>query len=243
GTIDEVAVYGTALSESRIQAHYIAGRAYRDAVLDRSPVSYWRLGESSGTTATDETGVNNGTYQNSPTLNQPGAIAGNQNTAVTFDGSTGYVNVPDSASLDLGDQLTIEAWVKRAANGANHRIVSKGTGAYALRLGSNNKLELLKEWSSVIVGSTTTITDTNWHHVAATKNGATAKLYIDGVDVTGTVTNATLVNTADNLAIGREQPSGTEDFNGTVDEVALYNSALSATQVKLHYDAGRDAPR
>jgi hypothetical protein len=89
--------------------------AYRAAVLAKNPVGYWRLGETAGTTAVDETGNgHNGTYIKSPTLGQPGAINGDPNTAVQFNG-TNYVEIPDSADFSQPTStkgLTVEAWIR-----------------------------------------------------------------------------------------------------------------------------------
>ena len=74
---------------------------WASAVLADNPVSYWRLDESSGTNAADSKGSNTGTYTNGPTLNQPGALAGDADTAVSFDGSDDYVTVPNSARLNI----------------------------------------------------------------------------------------------------------------------------------------------
>src|SRR5689334_22524357 len=101
---------------------------YPGAVMGTSGLAaYWRLGETSGTIACDATGVNSGSYQGGYTLGSPGAIAGDSNAAVTLDGNTGQVSVPDSSSLDTGDSFSIEAWVKRAAPGSGvwEVIVSK----------------------------------------------------------------------------------------------------------------------
>jgi hypothetical protein len=89
--------------------------AYRAAVLAKNPVAYWRLGEATGTTAVDETGNgHNGTYIGNPTLGQPGAIDGDSNTAVQFNG-TNYVEIPDSADFSQPTStrgLTVEAWMR-----------------------------------------------------------------------------------------------------------------------------------
>src|SRR5438105_4848445 len=81
-------------------------------------VSYYRLGETSGTSACDSWGSNAGTYTGGFTLGTVGAIKGEANTAATFNGSNGYVTVPHGSSLDVGDNFTVEAWVKRASFGA-----------------------------------------------------------------------------------------------------------------------------
>src|SRR6266496_5005395 len=73
-------------------------------------------------------------------------------------------------------------------------IVYKGSTAYALRYTSGNKLSLYRPDQGVIANSTVSVTDTGWHHVVATKSGADVHLYLDGVDVTGAVTNRTLAN-------------------------------------------------
>jgi hypothetical protein len=88
---------------------------YRDAILAKAPVAYWRLGESAGPIAVDETGNgHDGSYVGAPLFGQPGAIHGDPNTAVQFNG-TDYVEIPDSALLsqvtsDAG--LTVEAWMR-----------------------------------------------------------------------------------------------------------------------------------
>jgi concanavalin A-like lectin/glucanase superfamily protein len=240
GLIDEPAVYATALSEARVQAHYRVGRRYYGEVMADSPVGYWRLGEIAGRTplAFDSKNTNHGTYSFSPTLGASGALMDSANTAVTFDGVDDYVQVPDANVLDTGDTFTLEAWVKRGTTGvASQTIFDKQSSAYVLRFMSDNKLYLRKSGTGDIVASTSAVTDTaNWHHVTATKSGATVKLYVDGQDVTGTVSNQTISNNAQPLWVGKE--SGTS-FNGTIDDAAVYPTALSLSRVQAHYEAGR----
>jgi hypothetical protein len=89
--------------------------AYRDAVLAKNPVAYWRLGEAAGPNAVDETGNgHDGTYIGDPTFGQPGAIRGDSNTAVQFTGAD-YVEIPDStdfSQLTSTNGLTVEAWMR-----------------------------------------------------------------------------------------------------------------------------------
>ncbi|KKM17709.1 hypothetical protein LCGC14_1673060, partial [marine sediment metagenome] len=128
--------------------------------------------------------------------------------------------------------------MKKAANGTNMAIVSKGAGAYELRFSSTNKLTLNRGNVAAIVSSTSTITDTDWHHVVATKTGATSLLYIDGVDVTDTVTDSTMVNTGTAFHIGRRVTASDSFFDGSLDEVAVYPSVLTPAQILAHYNAG-----
>ena len=204
-------------------------------------VSYWRLGEASGTSACDSYGSNAGAYQGGFRLGATGAIAGDPDTATTFDGSTATVSVAHSASLDVGDSFTVEAWVKRAAFGAPdyQAIASQQANAWLVAFNAANKLVLRQAKVGDLMQSTRTITDTSWHHVAVTKSGATVRMYIDGADVSGSVTNRTMANNTLPLVIG--QSSGTAFLNGTVDEVAVYAKALTPAQVANHYNKGRVA--
>ncbi len=83
------------------------GTSYSATVLQDSPLAYWRLGETSGTTAADSSGANrSGSYLASPSLNQPGALVGDTNRSVGFNGSSQYVNVPYLAALNPA-QVTV----------------------------------------------------------------------------------------------------------------------------------------
>jgi hypothetical protein len=88
---------------------------YPNTVLAKGPVGYWRLGEAAGPTAADRSGKGHGgTYRASPTLGQPGAIAGDPDTALKCDGHL-YVEVPSAAAFSQptsGHGLTVEAWLR-----------------------------------------------------------------------------------------------------------------------------------
>jgi hypothetical protein len=206
-------------------------------------VGYWRLGESSGTVACDYTGHDNGAYQGGVTLGLPGAIGQDTDTAIGLDGSTGQVSVPASPTLNVGDAFTIEAWVKRGNSKtySNQTIASKQDGSWVLMFNESDRLTLRRSTVGNLASATVATTDTSaWHYVAATKNGSSVHLYIDGTDVTGAVTNQTMANNNLPLAIG--QSTGTAYLKGAVDEVALYNTALTPTQITQHYTTGTGPP-
>jgi hypothetical protein len=214
--------------------------AYADEVLADSPRLYLRLGESPGaTTAVDSSGLSHdGTYVSTPTIGVPGLLGTDANTAVTFASASGeWVNGVDHADLDLGDTVTCEAWIRLNSLGANQGIICKGTNTYYMRVNSSNRLQLIKTAVADIVPSTITLTTGVIYHVAATKATSTVKLYVDGVDVTGTVTNQTLTDSATAYRVGGET-SGTEAFNGTIDEAAVYATALSQARIQAHFAAG-----
>lgn len=202
-------------------------------------VGYWRLGEPSGTTACDYLGKDNGTYLGGVTLGVPGAIAEDPDTAIALNGSTGQMSVPSSGNLNVGDSFTIEAWVKRGASktGSNEVIASKQEGAWVLMFGESDRLTLRRStYGNVTVATIPTTDTTSWHYVAATKSGGSIHLYLDGADVTGTVTNRTMTDNKEPLVVG--QSTGTAYLKGSVDEVALYNAPLTPAQIGQHYNAG-----
>ena len=213
---------------------------YRGGILADAPVAYWRLGEASGTTATDETGGHQGTYVGGPALGAVGAITGDANTAVTFNGSTQYATIPDDNAFDFGDTFSLEAWVKWDGTAGTNSFIGKGSGNFDIKVLTSGAVRVSKGITSDIVDSTTVLTPNAWAHVVYTKSGATSKLYINGVDRTGVVTDATMVNNAVGILIGafRLIPSPDQSFHGTIDEVAIYNSAITSAQVAAHYAAG-----
>ena len=102
-----------------------------------------------------------------------------------------------------------------------------------------DKLAFLKNGAgSYIATSSTTVTDTGWHHLVVTKTGATTKLYIDGFDRTVLATSQTLANTASALVLGAVNPATGGRLRGTIDEFALYSDVLTQPQVMDHYKAG-----
>lgn len=215
--------------------------SYRTAVTADSPVAWWRLEETSGSSAADSSGANTGTYQNSPTLGAAGLIAEAGTYGATLNGTNQYVTFADAAAVDVGDTFSIELWLRRAHTTAGtYQLFDKGDQAMNLKLNSSGALVLAKVNVAEIVTSTSAITDTNTHHVVCTKTGATVKLYLDGVDVTGSVANQTVSSNALSGAFGASR-TGAQPFPGTLDEVALYNTALSAARVSAHYSAGTAA--
>jgi acid phosphatase type 7 len=219
------------------------GSAYANAIRSTAGlVSYWRLGEASGTSACDSYGSNAGAYQGAFSLGRVGALSGDPDTAVLLDGSTGTVSVPHTASLDVGDNFTVEAWVRRNSFGAPdyQAIASQGANSWLLAFNASNRLVLRQAKVGDLVSSTASVTDTNWHYVAVTKSGSSVRLYIDGTDRTGTVTARTMANNTVPLSIG--QSSGGSFFNGTLDEVALYSGALPASTIQAHRDKGAVTP-
>jgi uncharacterized repeat protein (TIGR01451 family) len=201
-------------------------------------VSFWRFGGAT-TAATDSFGANHGTLVNGALVTQTGALVGDSDKAVRLDGINDYVTIPDNNTLDLGDgPLTLEAWVKRSTVDTNGiSIFQKGASAVQFGFYLDNTF-LSKDNVGTVASSTVTVTGTAWHHLVVTKSGTTAsKLFIDGIDRTGTVTNHTLINTTAALILGAK--NGTSEFlAATIDEFAVYNAVLPVATVLDHHKAG-----
>ncbi|MBI3968024.1 MAG: PQQ-dependent sugar dehydrogenase, partial [Chloroflexi bacterium] len=221
---------------------------YAEAVLVDQPLGYWRLDETSGTTATDLTGNNNaGSYVGGVTLGVSGTVASEPtHTAVQLDGATGLVSVPSTSGLSPTSAVSVEAWVYvDAYSGTSPAIVSK-SGSFELNLlttgGDQGRLRW-RVYRPTAFDTTTAAADAlqlqRWYHVVATFDGVMTTIYLDGVLVAGQVTGGQLTATAPALTFGRaDQP-----FAGRLDEVALYGTALSAARIEAHLSAsGAAAP-
>ena len=220
----------------------VSAQSYRDAVLADNPVSYWRLGETSGTAAADERATNGGTYTGGVALGQPGALVGDTNTAVSFDGVNDYVVIPDSNSLDATSAVSVEAWIKRSKAGAWQVVAGKpGNGQsrfenYALWFNTLNQV-VAYFGDGVGYVSVAAAVDTNWHHVVATYDNATAKLYVDGALATSSASTIRMAANALPLNVGRSNGNGSF-YGGSLDELAVYGSALPEARVRAHYEVG-----
>lgn len=210
--------------------------SYRDTVLATPGlVSLWDLDEPSGLYA-DSADSNPGTNNGTISREQPSLLLTEEGKSIKPNGTTGYVSIANSANLEIADTLTLEAWVKPTGDEGNNEIIALAPNQAEMKI-EGSLLKLGKAGVANIVQSTVKL-DTNAHHVAATKSGATSKLYIDGVDVTGSVVNQTLEKASGTKAIGRYSASALAFFHGNIQYAAVYNVALSAEQITAHYVAG-----
>jgi BNR repeat-containing family member/PKD domain/Concanavalin A-like lectin/glucanases superfamily len=209
---------------------------YRDAVVATSGLAgYWRLGEQSGTTAADETNAAPGSYLGGYTLGQPGALAADANTSVTFDGIGGEMSAPGPALAATAGSL--EGWFNWQGGVA---LMRDGTtaGGWILAYDSGGSLYYRLGGTSFNTGLTTASVRTGWHHFAATTDGTNVAFYLDG-QLKHTATGAGTAAPTMPWHIMRN--GGYAQYTqGQADEVAIYNVALPATTVQQHYNAGKN---
>jgi hypothetical protein len=199
-------------------------------------VAAYAFKEGAGTGATDASGNgNNGTLTNGPTW----TTAGRYGAGVHFDGVIDYISVPDASSLDIGTNGTIEAWVKLDTLNRWHGVVAKGNANsnpvhnYALEINNSNRFQCIvgNGSSQVSAISNTSATTNQFVHVACVWNGTTLQLYLNGA--LNTSVSATLTPAANTAPLYIGQFGGNTDrLAGTIDEVRIYNRALSPAQIQ-----------
>ncbi len=218
--------------------------SYKDTVLADSPVGYWRLGEAAGATSAADASAsgNGGSYLNGPTLGRAGALSGDGDFGVLLDGAGALVDVPDAASLKPSAAFSLEAWLKttRSSGVVIAKPYSAGSQlSYALRLSAGKaKVQADLSGGSYSAISTGSVNDGQWHHLVGTFDGADLRIYVDGSLQATTATSGSLQYSTLSLQLGRFDASGADYLNGTIDEIAVYGSALSATRIQAHSDAG-----
>lgn len=216
---------------------------YSAEVLADSPLLYWRLGDASGTTATDSSGNGrHGTYGGSPTLGTTGLLTGDSDTAVSFDG------VDDAATysgtiLTTASTVTVEAWAKAAAVANQDTLLEvSGTNVSVRWLIGPTAAQTFAIVNPAGSGQATialpaVISDGVRHHLVITYSDTTdtASVYVDGSLVaTGSISGTV---TLSEVSLGRRVDT-TDPSVVTIDEFAIYRTALSSTRVAAHYTAG-----
>jgi hypothetical protein len=201
-------------------------------------VSYWSAENASVDVKDGNDGILRGGIAFSP-----GAVG----QAFDLNGITRYVEVPDSANLSLTGPMTLEARIKLNTNSVQQAIVEKydvpGLNGYLLRI-VDGKLQAAMCNSNLNgaqqpASGATTVTTGVWHHVAAVYDGTTIKIYLDGV-LDGSVTaNYAPTNGASSLKIGARGDDANTRLNGLIDDVRIYNRALSEGEIQsvMVYDS------
>ncbi len=194
-------------------------------------VAAYGFEETSGTTVTDASG--NG---NHGTINEAARItAGKFGKALQFDGINDWVTANDSTSLALSTGMTLEAWVYPQSQASWNTVIMKESSAglsYALYANDDRNLP----GSYVSIGSDRPVTGTNglpvnqWTHLVSTYDGQYQRLYVNGVEVAQSAQSGLFDQSTGVLRIGGNSVWG-EYFKGYIDEVRIYNRALSATEV------------
>ncbi|MBY0369702.1 hypothetical protein K2X33_03385, partial [bacterium] len=219
--------------------------SYRDVVMSLSPRGYWRLGESSGTTAADETGNGNtGTYAGGYTLKSASALSPDPDYSATFNGSTAKITTTNS-NLNPTSAITLTAWIKPSGSSQQPLMEYGNSSSYGVHLWqltfdklyvnfvdtSNGNHNMSSGTSQFVAGT--------WYFVAATYNGSQGVLYVDGVATDATTLGSFTMQTSYAFNIGHRPSGGGYYYNGVIDDVAVFPTALSTAQIASLYRAGK----
>jgi hypothetical protein len=261
GQIDETAIYGSVLSRQQVLNHYSLGGgtvvtnpvpadSYGQAVYASDPDLYWRLAESSGSTAADSSmfGATPGVYGQQVDRGTLGIVPGN--SAVTTRGAQNST-IATTVSGGSSSVFATELWFNTTSTTGGKLIgfedTQTGNGSnYDKQVYMTNTGELI---FGVYTGGFATVTSPAtynngaWHHMVAVQDATGMKLYVDGALVGS---NATATNQpfsgywrvgGGNLNSWPSQPSNSY-FVGSIDEAAVYSHTLNAGEVAAHFAAG-----
>ena len=213
--------------------------AYSGAVLADAPIGYWRLGEGpSATTAIDETANHrNGTYTASPTTGALGLLPGEPYaTAMSTPGNTGaWASVPDDNAWDVVVPYTFEAWVSKLGATWTYFVGNNSWG-----FGVTNGMHPVFTRAGVIDNTDTgaVLTKNVTYHLACVFDAAfDASFYINGVFSSKALDTAAPATSASALLLGGFR-NNADEWDGRVQDVAIYNYQLTAAQILSHYITG-----
>jgi len=163
-----------------------------------------------------------------------------QENSIDFDGTNDYVNCGNNGSLNItGNTITLEAWIYptsfKAQVWAGNVINKNGAGdnGYMLRVGNGGQVNfnLGTGWWNEINSATGVVTLNNWHHIAGTYDGTTMRLYVDGVQVAAGAENQNIGSASNSLYLGEDPQWTGRNFPGRIEEVRIWNTARTATEV------------
>jgi hypothetical protein len=241
GRIDEVRIYNRALNGAEVAADMEAPIQ----TPKQGPVAAYSFDEGTGSTVADTTGDGH-----TATIEDGEWTKGRYGGGIGFVGTPGNkcVSVPDSPELRFSEEFTLEAWIRPEGGSYEDPVVvreSSGKTAFGLGLGSREEYEAEGfigegKGSKAAVGGEK-IREYEWVHVAATWDGSTIRLYVDG-ELADTETATSPPATGEgSLKMGCDGPDG--QFTGQIDEVRVYNRALNGAEVGSDMEAPIQTPK
>lgn len=219
--------------QSSLGVHMALGGSFRQAVSDDAPLLWYRFADQLGSTTTRDdssTSAYTGTFVGGCTLEQS-PYAPDGGYGVAFNGSTGYVTIGGSPGAS-GSTLTIEAVLLLNSPAAEGVIVGDSGGSVWFSVTAARKLNMRFGGSDHL--STTTIADQTDVHVMVSISAGSGTFYVNGTSA-GTFSGFSSLTPA---RVGAHS-AGSLPFKGTIDEVAIYLSALSSTRASVHSGASK----
>lgn len=250
GLLDDVRIYNRALSPTEIQNLYGSGQVTYQAPSNQGLVGYWPLNEGVGTKAGDASGNGNtGTLLNNGSDPPLSWTNGKHGKALGFPWQGWYhdvVSVPQSSSLTITTALTVCAWVTKITEPNWDRLVGNSGWSITPKngwefwlAGGSFGIVVYNNGNSGSINGLTNVWDGKWHHGCATFYNNSIKIYVDGVlsnsDSAGG--NTTIGTNNNPILFGNNIGYDSNFGNGKLDDVRIYNRALSPTEVLQLYNS------
>ncbi|MHC4727938.1 MAG: LamG domain-containing protein [Planctomycetota bacterium] len=200
-----------------------------------SLIAWWKLDEGSGNTAVDSSDNN----RNGTLVGDTSWVDGITGGALAFDGEGDYVDMGKDPAFDIKNQITVSAWIKVSGFDKDWQtIIAKGDRSWRLQRNWNeNTLEFAcsglvvpgSDWGPVY--GNTDVNDGHWHHIVGVYDQQNIYLYVDGnLDASATASGTIRIN-EEPVYIGENSQMPNRFFNGLIDDVRIYNYALSAEEI------------
>lgn len=216
---------------------------YVSEVLADNPSAYWRLGESSGSVAVSQVSAAsmNGNYSGGFLLAQTGAITGGADTAVRFQNGAFQTTGAAGAALFSGvSAITVELWIKPSSAQTGIHYLEYGLSGFSLESSTLNPTFYV---NNTALGSVS-LTAGSYTHVALELDGTNARIFTNGsLSSTTPFINAIAPDGFGGGALFLASRTANSRFvDATIDELAVYPTALSASRIQAHFDAASAVP-
>jgi hypothetical protein len=230
---------------------------YRDLILADGPIAYWRMGPTSGAVVADEVGDNDLVFQGAGhTLGVEGAIPGDPDGALGFDGTSSFAVANHARAFDFAGAaaFTLECWARHEPGGADYfqHLISNTEGSPGARNGyilyllpeaadgdaAVSSFELDRVGAEISVWGPAP-EDSVWTHYAAASDGSMVTLYVAGTQVDSRAIDGAMTPRSGPFAVGRASSEDARYFKGVIDEVAVYPRALGIGEIVSHATFGR----
>lgn len=257
GLLDEVVLYDRAITGTEVQSHYTAtgrtiipitatvnGSNYAASIINSGPVAYWQLDDD--TTATnvvdsiDPNANNAGISGRRPDFGQPGVFT--DSTAIALNDKNEYLSLPGALLSGLETEFTVEMWLKSGSTGGWDRAIRARGHGFGIDWSGGD--QQFRAWLHTTDGAETLVVSNpvslnEWHHVAFVFDGSEIRMVVNGELHNVTAVSGNTANySGAQFTLGNDSPGNRKrDFRGSIDEVAIYNTALPTTELTGHYTA------
>ena len=245
GEIDEVRIW----NDARTQQEILSNMNVELTGSESNLVAYYKMSDGSGATLTDNSSnSNDGTLTGSDWVAATSPVSSNGDYSLNFDGSNDYVDCGNDASLKItGSSITLSAWI-RAENFGTYSWINSiidfhsNSKGYGLRCGGSGILSFNlgngTNWYE-ITSSADALSTGEWYFVVGTYDGSTQRIYVNGTQVSSIARSFSIAaNTTSDFYIGESDTYSGRRFDGRIDEVAVWNTPLSASAITAIYNSG-----